>query len=189
MFIVFEGIDGTGKSTQARLLATHFRENGRDVIISREPTDGPHGTLLRSSASTGRLSPRQELETFIMDRRQHVAELIIPSLEAGKTVILDRYYFSSMAYQGARGFDPSEIRRENESFAPIPDLLFILDLDVETALLRIGNRGDNANEFEQRANLTRCREIFWSLKDEPYARLIDCSADPDTVASQIRANL
>ena len=185
MFIVIEGIDGTGKSTQAKLLATHLTSQGKTVVLSREPTDGPWGTLLRNSASTGRLSPEDELETFLKDRQQHVTEIIIPALAAGHTVILDRYYFSTMAYQGARGFDSQEIRRKNEAFAPIPDLLLILDLDVDKAIERIGVRGDTANEFEQRANLARCREIFLSLQDEPFTKVIPTDSTPDEVTKKI----
>ena len=189
MFIVIEGIDGTGKSTQAKRLAQHFTALGRTVTLSREPTDGPWGTLLRNSAETGRLSPEEELATFLKDRRQHVAEKIAPALAAGHVVILDRYYFSTMAYQGARGFDPQKIRADNEAFAPVPDILLILDLDVETALTRIGSRGDTANEFEQRANLERCREIFLSVRNEPFARVIDANRSADEVAESILESL
>ncbi|MFK7850919.1 MAG: dTMP kinase [Akkermansiaceae bacterium] len=189
MFIVFEGIDGTGKSTQTKLLAKHFESLGRNVTLSREPTDGPWGTLLRNSAESGRLSPKEELETFLKDRKQHVEELIQPSLSAGNVVILDRYYFSTMAYQGVRGFDPQKIREDNEVFAPVPDLLFILDIDIETALGRIGSRGDTANEFEQYNSLRKCRDIFLSLKDEPFARLIDASSSMEDVQKQILAAL
>jgi dTMP kinase len=186
LFIVIEGIDGTGKSTQARHLAEWLVAHGREVVLSREPTDGPWGAQLRASAATGRLSPEDELQYFLNDRRQHVAETISPALAAGKVVILDRYYFSTMAYQGARGFDPAEIRRLNEQFAPVPDLLLILDIDVNMALQRIGSRGDSANEFEQRENLQRCREIFLSLKDEPFTRVIDSSGTPDEVGARLR---
>jgi dTMP kinase len=185
-FIVFEGIDGTGKSTQTRALADWFRTLGRDVVLSREPTDGPWGRKLRESAQTGRLSPADELDCFLKDRRQHVEELILPSLAAGKDVILDRYYFSTMAYQGARGINPQEIRRNNEEFAPPPDLLLLLDLDVDTAHQRIGSRGDTANEFEQRSALQACRDIFLSLQNEPFYRIIDASKGPDEVAQHIR---
>jgi dTMP kinase len=116
-----------------------------------------------------------------------VEEKIVPALAAGKVVILDRYYFSTMAYQGARGFDPAEIRRMNEAFAPVPDLLLILDLDVDTAHDRIGHRGDSTNEFEKHESLTRCREIFLSLKDEPFVRVIDSNAPLDEVSERIRA--
>ncbi len=185
LFIVIEGIDGTGKSTQARRLGEWFIQQGREVVLSREPTTGQWGTKLRESAATGRLSPEDELEYFLNDRREHVEELIKPSLAVGKVVILDRYYFSTMAYQGARGFDPMEIRKRNEAFAPRPDLLLILDLDVETAHTRIGVRGDHTNEFEKYENLTRCREIFLSLRDEPFARIIPSSGSLEEVSEKI----
>ena len=183
--IVLEGIDGTGKSTQARRLGEWIASQGREVVLSREPTSGPWGTKLRESAATGRLSPEDELEYFLNDRRQHVEALIAPALAAGKVVILDRYYFSTMAYQGARGFDPAEIRRRNEAFAPVPDLLLVMDLDVDISLERIGARGDVANEFEKRENLERCREIFLSLKDEPFVRVIDSSGSLDEVTREM----
>lgn len=185
LFIVIEGIDGTGKSTQAKRLAEWFRNQGREVVLSREPTDGPWGAKVRESAATGRLAPEEELEYFLNDRRQHVEELIQPALAAGKVVILDRYYFSTMAYQGARGFDPAAIRERNEAFAPRPDLLLILDLDVDQALTRIGVRGDTANEFEKRENLEYCRNVFLSLADEPFTRVIPTSGSLDEVTGRI----
>ena len=186
LFIVIEGIDGTGKSTQARRLGEWLASQGREVVLSREPTAGPWGQKVRESAATGRLSREDELEYFLNDRREHVAELIAPSLAAGKIVVLDRYYFSTMAYQGARSFDPAEIRRKNEEFAPVPDLLLIMDLAVDAALERIGARGDTANEFEKRENLERCREIFLSLKDESFARVINTCGTLDEVAERVR---
>ncbi len=186
LFIVLEGIDGTGKSTQARRLGDWFVSRGRDVVLSYEPTDGPWGKKLRESAATGRLSPEDELQYFLNDRRQHVEQKIAPALADGKVVILDRYYFSTMAYQGARGFAPAEIRHMNESFAPVPDLLLILDLDVDAAHQRIGHRGDSTNEFEKRESLEKCREIFLSLKDEPFARVIDSNGTLDEVTAKIQ---
>ena len=185
LFIVIEGIDGTGKSTQSKRLAEWFRSRGRAVVLSREPTDGPWGKKLRESATTGRLSAEEELECFLNDRGEHVEMSIKPALAEGKVVILDRYYFSTMAYQGARGFDPAEIRRRNEAFAPQPDLLLILDLSVESAHSRIGARGDTANEFEQRDTLSRCREIFLSLRDEPFACVIDAEPSLNEVTADI----
>lgn len=189
MFIVIEGIDGTGKSTQVRKLGDWFTCAGRDVVLSREPTDGPWGKKVRESAATGRLDAATELEYFLNDRRQHVDELIQPSLAAGKVVILDRYYFSTMAYQGARGIDPAVIRRKNEAFAPVPDHLFILDLEVDAALQRINARGDTANEFEQRESLEACRRVFLGLAGEPFVHLIPCDAPIDVVHQRIIAHL
>jgi len=90
-----------------------------------------------------------------------------------------------MAYQGARGFDPGEIRRKNEAFAPVPDLLLIMDLEVDIALGRIGARGEIANEFEKRENLERCREIFLSLQHENFVRVIRAAGTPAEVASHV----
>lgn len=185
LLIVIEGIDGTGKSTQAHRLAAWLEAHGRPTVIDREPTDGPWGRRLRESASSGRLSAEDELAYFLRDRREHVERLIAPSLAAGKVVILDRYYFSTMAYQGSRGLDPAEIRRANEEFAPVPDLLLVLDLDVDRALARIGSRGDTANAFEKRDSLERCQAVFRSLAGEHFVRFIDTSASEDEVHRMI----
>ena len=184
--IVIEGIDGTGKSTQAKRLAEWLSSLGHSVTLSREPTDGPWGKKLRESASSGRLAPELELEWFLLDRKQHVESLIHPAIANGHFVILDRYYFSTMAYQGARGLDPSAIRCQNESFAPVPNLLLILDIDVQTAHQRIGNRGDSTNEFEQLDNLLKCRQTFLSLQHEPFASLIPAHGSPDEVFALIQ---
>lgn len=185
--IVIEGIDGTGKSTQATMLAEALRKSGREVVQSFEPTNGPWGKKLRESATTGRLSIEDELEYFINDRREHVEQLIIPTIESGGIVILDRYYFSTMAYQGARGIDPQAIRVRNETFAPQPDVLIILDLDVDIALQRIGVRDGEANEFEKRESLDFCRKLFLSLKDETYAYVIDANTDITEVNASVMA--
>jgi dTMP kinase len=187
MLIVLEGIDGTGKSTQASLLAEWLRNQGHRVLTSREPTDGPYGTKLRQSASTGRLSPEEELQLFLQDRTEHVETLITPALEAGEIVILDRYYFSSMAYQGVRGFDPAEIRRLNEEFAPKPDLLLLLELSVDEALDRIGVRDGEANAFEQRDSLQKCHDVFHTLIEEPFVQVIDTRASVEDVHEAIKA--
>jgi dTMP kinase len=115
-----------------------------------------------------------------------VAELIRPSLDAGKVVITDRYYFSTVAYQGARGFDPAELLRRNEAIAVEPQLLVLIDLDPETSLARIGNRDGQANEFETRAQLTRTREIFLNLR-KPYLVRFDGNLSPAQLTAAILA--
>ena len=135
----------------------------------------------------GRLAPDEELELFHKDRKQHVDDVITPALERGTHVVLDRYYFSTMAYQGASGFDVQELRERNESFAPKPDILLILDLEVETALQRIGHRGDQANEFEQADALQFCRDVFLSVADEAYAHVIDSSPSIEEIHQQALA--
>ncbi|MEZ7957870.1 MAG: dTMP kinase [Rubritalea sp.] len=185
LFIVIEGIDGTGKSTQAKMLERALVEAGHTVTLDREPSDGPFGKILRDSATTGRLSPQQELDLFHQDRKHHLDNIIFPALQRGETVILDRYYFSTMAYQGQRGFDPQEIRETNLRFAPNPDILFILDLAVDQARERIGVRGDTTNEFEQRDALQYCRDTFLSVSNEKFAHVIDSSQKIDQIHQQM----
>ncbi len=181
LLIAIEGIDGAGKTTLARGLAHELNQRGIEPLLTKEPTNGPHGTALRQSATTGRLSPADELKLFIADRREHVEQLLRPALDAGRVVILDRYYFSNAAYQGAAGLDAAEILAQNEAFAPKPDLLLLLDLPPETGLSRIAARGDRANAFENEANLTRCRSIFLGIED---AVRIDAAQSAETVLSE-----
>lgn len=185
--LVFEGIDGTGKTTQIRRLVDFLGNQGIPVIASREPTDGPWGRKMLDAAKTGRMPVNEELECFLADRREHVEQVILPALHAGTTVVLDRYYISSMAYQGARGLDPAEIRRRNEAFAPVPDLVLWLDLPVEIALGRIGVRGEGTSAFEKRESLEACRRIFASLANEPFMRRIQAAQEPDAVSQDVIA--
>src|SRR6476660_6710847 len=99
ILVAFEGIDGAGKTTQAELLGRHLRQAGLTVVQTKEPTSVPHGQRLRASAATGRLGKDEELQAFLDDRRDHVRTLIAPALGRGEVVIVDRYYFSTAAYQ------------------------------------------------------------------------------------------
>jgi dTMP kinase len=183
--LVIEGIDGAGKSTLQRRLAAWCRDQGRKVTTSREPTDGPHGRALRESARAGRLAPEAELELFLKDRHEHVANLITPALNRGDVVILDRYYFSTASYQGARGIDPAKIIAANEAFAPIPDLVLLLDLDPTAGHHRIGARGTAPDGFEGAAYLAKVRRIFLGF-DRPFIRRIDAARGADDVEVECR---
>src|SRR3954467_7924376 len=124
--VAVEGIDGSGKTTQVERLARYCDEKRLTYILSKEPTSGKYGQLIRNSASRGRLSVEEEMDLLLKDRREHVDQVIQPALDQEKVVILDRYYFSTAAYQGAHGADPEIILSRNEAFAPQPDLLVIL---------------------------------------------------------------
>jgi len=179
--IVVEGVDGAGKSSLVRRLAERLqRDCGVEVVLSREPTDGVYGAKVRASAATGRLPLEEELELFEADRRQHVQELIVPALVRGAWVVLDRYYFSTAAYQGARGANPQEILQRNEAFATQPDLVLLLDCAPQVSLERVRARGDVANEFERLDALERVRNIFLSIQ-RPFIWRIDASLSPDAV--------
>lgn len=171
--IVFEGIDGTGKSTQIPLLCHHLEKLGYPVITTREPTDGPFGRRIRELfLNREKVSREQELQLFLDDRREHVHNLLLPALRAGKIVLCDRYYLSTVAYQGANGFNPKEILRLND-FAPVPDLALIFEVSLATSLRRITEgRGEQLNDFEQAETLARVGAIFADL-DLPYIRRIN----------------
>jgi dTMP kinase len=181
ILVVFEGIDGAGKSTQVRRLTQTLRGLGVPLRVDREPTDGPHGRRLRASATQGRLTAEEELELFILDRKEHVDGFIEPGLAAGEVVILDRYYFSNAAYQGSRGLDWREILRRNEAFAPAPDVLIWLDLSIDASSERIQVRGEGGTEFEKRSVLERCSEIYAQIQ-HPALRRIDARRPVDLVA-------
>lgn len=185
IFAVFEGIDGGGKTTQIRMLARELRRRGEEPVLSREPTSGPWGRKLRESAATGRMSLEEELDAFVRDRAEHVRDLILPSLDAGKIVILDRYFYSTLAYQGARGADVDSVRRLMEERFPLPDIVYLLDLTPEQAVQRISeSRGDRPNEFERLDSLRKAREIFLSLEDARILR-IDAFRDPAAVHADV----
>ena len=147
-FIVLEGVDGSGKSTQARLLAEALRKLDYQVVLTQEPSDGPTGRRIREylRGESRHLSAGEELALFMTDRREHVDAVIRPALEQGLMVISDRYYYSSAAYQGALGIDVGWILAEHEDFAPSPDLVIFLTLAPAKALAR---RRDQARQVSE----------------------------------------
>lgn len=172
LLIAFEGIDGTGKSTQLPLLAAYLRDRGLAVVETREPTDGPYGQQIRALyRNRKQASPAQELELFLLDRRQHVDECIRPALGRGAIVLTDRYYFSTAAYQGAAGCDPARIFACHE-FAPEPDLVLLLTLPVVEGIARICDlRGETLNDFEQRDQLEKVAALFASFPHSCIVRI------------------
>ena len=177
ILIVFEGIDGSGKTTHSNILYNYLTQRGFDSIILKEPTKGKWGEKIKEIAKFGRrgISPKEELEYFINDRLEDVEININPCLAAKKIVIMDRYYISTMAYQGVVGFDPEEIRKMNEEFAPIPDIIFLLDIEPEIAVSRImTERGGIYPGFEKAEYLKKVRKIFNSIN---LPALIKINAD------------
>jgi dTMP kinase len=164
ILIAFEGIDGAGKTTQARLLAESLRAAGKSVVSSKEPTDGPWGRKIRASATAGRLPPADELHAFTEDRKEHVRDLIQPALRRGEMVILDRYFYSTIAYQGSNGFDPDTLAAEMLAAFPVPDAVILIDVPPAVGLARIREgRGETPNAFEQLSHVEEVRRLFLDL--------------------------
>ncbi|TWU24938.1 Thymidylate kinase [Novipirellula galeiformis] len=187
VFIVIDGIDGAGKSTQVDRLCVWLRSQGYEVTQSREPTDGRWGKMIRASATTGRLSAEDELNAFIEDRREHVATLIQPALAKGNVVVVDRYFYSTVAYQGLRGADTGSLLSEMRGEFPAPDLALFFDLPVDVALQRISeHRGDVPNEFEQEDALTEIRKSFHHMATQcAEVEVVDCTPTPDEIAENV----
>jgi dTMP kinase len=183
--VVVDGIDGAGKTTQVEALRQSFSAAGEAPLVSKEPTDGPWGQKIRDSALKGRMSLDDELAAFIEDRAEHVSGKVLPALSAGKIVILDRYYYSTIAYQGCRGADVQEIELAMEERFPVPDLTVILDIDPSVSLFRIHHsRKDIPNEFERAEGLTKARSIFRTLRGD-HVHIVDGSMSMPAVHATV----
>ena len=185
-FIVFEGIDGSGKTTQSRMLAETLQKMHCPVLWLREPSDSPWGEKIRDISRTrNRIPVEEELNYFLEDRKWNVKYNIRPALEQNRIVILDRYYFSTACYQGARGLDIENIISMNLVFAPEPDITFIIDVDVKTAMDRIRNNRDiRVKLFEKKSFLEKVRHNYLQLRG-PSIHIIDGSSDTKMVFSRI----
>ncbi|NPD20470.1 dTMP kinase [Alterinioella nitratireducens] len=196
MFLSLEGIDGSGKSTQATRLADTLRAAGHDVVQTREPGGAPGAEEIRRLLVEGdpeRWSPETETLLFNAARRDHLERTIRPALEAGKIVITDRFADSTRVYQGAtrgdlRGFADAI---HKAAIGVEPDLTLILDMDPAAALTRGLARSSGEDRFEEFGLPFQqaLRAGFLSLADEFPARchIIDAGRDADAIAADIRA--
>ncbi len=189
VLLALEGVDGSGKTTQAHLLAEALRQRGLEVVLTREPTAFPTGEKLRHylAGPSRHLSPAEELALFLDDRREHVAKVICPALAAGQVVITDRYYYSSVAYQGALGLDPASILAANEAFAPQPDVVFILTLKPKSAVARLSQSpGRTRQVSEGQDYLEQVAAIYASLTG-PQIHRVDAARPPEMVHADLLA--
>ncbi|AFK23158.1 dTMP kinase [Pyrococcus sp. ST04] len=193
IFIVFEGIDGSGKSTQAKLLAEWFEERGYEVVLTKEPTDSDLGKIIRKLIVEGgiidgsRVSYETEALLFAADRAEHVKRVIEPALQEGKVVICDRYFYSSLAYQWARGLSLEWLIKINE-FAIRPNLAILLDLPTKESIRRIKVRG-GATEFDKLVELQkRVRQNYLKLAEMfPEMKIVNAMASIEDVHKDIVA--
>ncbi|MEW6379098.1 MAG: dTMP kinase [bacterium] len=170
LLIIFEGIDGAGKTTQARRVTAWLKEQGLPAASFSEPSPhGVYGKKLRQIILHGRekITPQEEMELFLKDREEDVQKNILPALMQGSIVVMDRYYYSNMAYQGALGIDVNHIQALNEKIAPRPDMVIILDLDAQAGLHRINTlRREKENHFEREDYLRKVSQIFREMKGD-----------------------
>lgn len=196
MFITFEGIDGVGKSTQLNLLQSWLEEHGHEVVRTLEPGGTELGQEIRHLLlhRKGDVSPRSEALLYAADRAHHVATKIRPALAEGKVVLSDRYFDSSVAYQGAaRELDVDEVR--NISLWAVdnllPDLTVLLDLDAEAAMIRRSTTGTEPDRLEREKVdfFVRAREQYLALAVEPRFLVIDATKSVTEIQKLIRARL
>lgn len=185
--IAVEGIDGAGKTTQVARLVEFFQACELPVIPSREPTHGPWGRKIQKSASNERMSLEEELHAFAEDRKEHIAKVIQPALSRGETVILDRYFYSTIAYQGSRSNDPDAIAKQMFDLALLPDVVILLDVPAEVGVSRIKNgRDEKPNAFEKMNTLRAARDVFVGLaKKHGNIILIDGTQGVESVRQSI----
>lgn len=177
MFVIFEGPDGTGKSTQASLFAARLRGFFGDVVVStREPTDGAYGSLIRASYKKENPDSDRMRQWFVNDRREHVQEVIQPALDRGEIVVCDRYYYSTAAYQEKPldGWPMDRLLGHHKNMFPEPDLCFLfLTQDHEVIFDRLAARGEG-DKFENRENWTRVlRNYERMLKESSFDCLVE----------------
>lgn len=186
--LVFEGVDGSGKSTQLARLAARLEATGHPVRRTREPYDCAAGRAIRAAARGGeRPSAAQELAWFREQREEHVRDVIGPALAEGAVVLCDRYFLSTVAYQGARGLDAEALLAESEAAFPVPDLVLLLEVDAAEAERRVHTRGAAPEPlFEEAARQARVAELFAAL-DRPYLARVDGRGDPEAVAARVAA--
>jgi dTMP kinase len=193
LFISFEGIDGSGKSTQARRLAEGLRQQGRAVTLTREPGGSPGAEEIRRLVLEGdpdRWSAETEILLFTAARRDHLEKTIRPALERGEIVITDRFADSTRIFQGiTRGDLTATVDRLHDLMIGVePDLTLLFDLDPAIGLSRANARAGAEMRFEDMglAFQTKARKGFLALaKANPRFQVIDAGADPDTVAGRV----
>lgn len=190
LFVVFEGPDGAGKSTQLARLAERIEARGRRVVRLLEPTHGPVGAEIRRRAREGPpFGPREELELFLRDRRENVDRNVRPALARGDVVLQDRYFFSTAAYQAARpalGLTPGDVVALHD-WAPRPDRVVLLDVPVDRGLARVARRGPG-DAFEERTLQEAVRRNFLALAgSDPTISVVDAARPEAEVEADVWA--
>lgn len=182
MFIVLEGIDGCGKSTQARLLYDWLINTGREVKLTAEPTRENIGNFVREILSSGEeMDPMSLALLFTADRNEHIKNLVEPNLSKGKIVISERYYHSTVAYQSAQGVDRNWIIELN-SFARKPDLVIFIDVKPERAVEKIKEKNTRMRE-ELKRHLKILKEEYEHVEQERRKSIAEITSGRNDIHS------
>ncbi|MEM3205090.1 MAG: dTMP kinase [Candidatus Micrarchaeaceae archaeon] len=208
MFIVFEGIDGSGKTTQAKALSAYLASKGIKCFLTKEPTNGPIGRFIRQNAAgiagsfvkVNKSIANKEVDSmlinqfamqalFVSDRLYHIEQFIKPKLKSGYTVISDRYILSTIAYGMAAGISKGWLVALNRGLIE-PDVTLLLDISPAVALKRIGARGSKKELFEKELFLSKAQRAYLKLaKTTRGCIVIDAEESKDEVAQEIKAKI
>ena len=180
MFIVFEGIDGSGKSSVIARLKDHLESKGMKVMVTAEPTGGAIGKFV---ATTDDLIPEAEALLFVADRALHTKD-IMKWMDDGYVVLCDRYFASTLAYQSAAGMDIGWLKSINSKVIIQPDITILMDIDPEVSLKRVSQRGE-MSRFEKLDYLRKVREAYLNIAKEFDFKVINADRDRDTVAEEV----
>lgn len=187
VFIVFEGIDGAGKSTVCQRVAEELDSRGMKVVLTAEPTHEGIGAFIRSG-DAGRISQRTEALLFVADRNDHT-ERISKGVSEGAAVVCDRYFASTVAYQSAKldgdSSDRDWLIQINSDFTDRADLTILLDIDPREGLSRVDVRGEDVSKFENLAFLEQVRANYLRLAEEFGFRVVDASRGRDEVFAEV----
>ncbi len=184
-FICIEGLDGAGKTTQAKILVKSLKAKGYDAIYTAEPTRGQIGKFIRKYCLHGekRLSGVVEALLFAADRFEHVEKEILPALASGKIVVSDRYVYSSIAYQGAAGLSLDWIRLVNKH-AVKPNLAIFIDVEPEMVIQRLKPK-KSISVMENLETQRRVREVYLKLVESGELCRVDGNKNEEAVADEI----
>lgn len=196
-FITLEGMDGSGKSTQAELLADYLRKKGEKVLLTREPGWGELGKMIKKQVLDRRdidIEPYAELCLFCADRAQHVKGLILPKIKEGHTVVCDRYHDSTVVYQGyGREIELTLVKlmAEASTLGVEPDITFFLSVHVEQALSRLKNRRESTKMDEESLLFHRNIDRGYREIEKGLSRMkkIDASRTPEEVHAEIVSHI
>lgn len=188
-FIVFEGLDGSGQSTQADLLKNFLVKKGFEVVLTKEPTKESQASreIRETLDKKINITPQKLQELFTQDRREHLENLIIPALKEGKMVISDRYFFSTFAYGVLGGLDLTWLMKINDEFL-IPDAAFILKVKPAICVSRIEKRGSAKTLFEEVEKLSRVWQTYVILPNHiENAYIIDGEKTIEEVFADVKS--
>ena len=184
-FIVFEGPDGSGTTRHSEWLAERLQKEGKEVVLTSEPTHGVHGKKVRAAVRGDvEMEPADIQKAFSDDRAEHVEKVIQPALDEGKIVITDRYVPSTLVYGEAAGVSPISLKRWNEGF-PKPDITFILMPSFDVCAERLGDREEN-DEFEKEAFQRKVYEGYEKYAAlHPEIKVVDTSGEKEEVKDEV----